>query len=128
MSRGPKGFNSQLVHMIASLRICKQQIESSNLRYEISDIVEVNRNKTLKDFIDRNKSSRAYLVGWRGSKSTWATILVIGQSENGKFLVSRNPLPENTLKGRVILKGDMLSKTFEEVKDELLCLETDYES
>ena len=82
--------------------------------------------RTLKDFIDRNKSSRAYLVGWRGQKTTWATILVIGNSENdGKFLVSRNPLPENTLKGRVILKGDMLSKTFDEVKDELLCLETD---
>ena len=120
---GPKGFNCQLMHMIASLKICKQQIESSDLRSEVKDIVEVNRDKTLQDFINRNKAGKAYLVGWRGPQSTWATILTIGNG--GSFLVSRNPLPENTLKGRVILKGDMLSKTFDEVKDELLCLETD---
>jgi hypothetical protein len=110
--------------MIASLKICKQQIESSDLRSELKDIVEVNRSKSLQDFIDRNEPGKAYLVGWRGHKSTWATILVIGN--DGSFLVSRNPLPENTLKGRVILKGENLSKTFDEVKDELLCLETDY--
>ena len=111
------------MHMIASLRICKQQIESSNLKSEIKDIVEVNRDKSLQDFIDRNKAGKAYLVGWRGPKTTWATILVIGNDKS--FLVTRNPLPENTLKGKVILKGETLSKTFDEVKDELLCLETD---
>ena len=111
--------------MIASLRICKQQIESSNLRSEIKDVVEVNRDKTLQDFINRNKPSQAYLVGWRGPQSTWATVLVIGNDKS--FLVTRNPLPENTLKGRAILKGKYLSKTFGEVENELLCLETDYE-
>lgn len=109
--------------MIASLRICKQQIESSNLKSEIKDIVEVDRDKTLQDFINRNKPSQAYLVGWRGPQSTWATILVIGNDKS--FLVTRNPLPENTLKGRAILKGKYLSKTFGEVENELLCLETD---
>lgn len=109
--------------MIASLRICKQRIESSNLGSEIKDIVEVDRDKTLQDFINRNKPSQAYLVGWRGPQSTWATILVIGNDKS--FLVTRNPLPENTLKGRAILKGKYLSKTFGEVENELLCLETD---
>ena len=111
--------------MIASLRICKQQIESSYLRSEIKDVVEVNRDKTLQDFINRNKPSQAYLVGWRGPQSTWATVLVIGNDKS--FLVTRNPLPENTLKGRAILKGKYLNKTFGEVENELLCLETDYE-
>ena len=111
--------------MLKSLEICKQQIESSILKSEIKDVVEVRRDKTLQDFINQNKSGKAYLVGWRGPQSTWATVLVIGNDKS--FLVTRNPLPENTLKGRAILKGKYLGKTFGEVENELLCLETDYE-
>ncbi len=109
--------------MLKSLEICKQRIESSILKSEIKDVVEVDRDNTLQDFINQNKSGKAYLVGWRGPQSTWATVLVIGSDRS--FLVTRNPLPENTLKGRAILKGKYLNKTFGEVENQLLCLETD---
>jgi hypothetical protein len=89
--------------------------------------VEVPRDKKLVDFISENKPAQAYVVGWKGSKdTTWATILVIGNDKN--FLVTRNPLPENTMRGRSILSGNLLRKTFGEVEEMLLCLETDYES
>lgn len=109
--------------MLKSLEICKQRIKSSILRSEIKDVVEVGRDNTLQDFINQSKSGKAYLVGWRGPQSTWATVLIIGNDRS--FLVTRNPLPENTLKGRAILKGKYLTKTFGEVENELLCLETD---
>jgi len=125
---GPKGFNSQLMHMLASLEICRKQIEVTNFRFDVENrYVEVPRDKKLVDFISENKPAQAYVVGWKGSKdTTWATILVIGNDKN--FLVTRNPLPENTMRGRSILSGNLLRKTFGEVEEMLLCLETDYES
>ena len=124
----PKGFNSQLMHMLASLEICRKQIEVTNFRFDVENrYVEVPRDKKLVDFISENKPAQAYVVGWKGSKdTTWATILVIGNDKN--FLVTRNPLPENTMRGRSILSGNLLRKTFGEVEEMLLCLETDYES
>ena len=125
---GPKGFNSQLMHMLASLEICRKQIEVTNFKFDVENrYVEVPRDKKLVDFISENKPAMAYVVGWKGSKdTTWSTILVIGNDK--KFLVTRNPLPENIMAGRCILKGGLLEKTFGEVEGMLLCLETDYKS
>ena len=124
---GPKGFKARM-HMLASLEICKSQIEVTNFRFDVENrYIEVSRDKRLKDFIDENKPAMAYVVGWKGTKdTTWSTILVI--SNDKKFLVTRNPLPENIMAGRCILKGGLLEKTFGEVEGMLLCLETDYKS
>ena len=114
--------------MLGSLRFCKEQIDATSFKFDIKDrYIEVPRDKKLADFINENKSAQAYVVGWRGPKNTtWATILII--SNDKKFLVTRNPLPENIMAGRCILKGDLLEKTFGEVEGLLLCLETDCES
>lgn len=123
-----KGLIASQMHMLASLEICRSQIEVTNFKFNIERYVEVSRDKKLADFINEYEPTKAYVVGWKGSKdTTWATILRI--SDDKDSITTMNPLPECISAGYAILKGGgLLKKTFGEVEELLLCLETDYES